>query len=597
MVKKHRIPKQGAAQTASPAQSQSTDAPSLATTQSQQQFTSVFQLIRNTSVQRSFQLVALAAIYSPLSQLNLSPVYGSIPASLYHRYGLIVCVLLAFGVRGRLPDWINRSIPAFCFWIPTIQFGLSKLSAEMGPKSGPLLTETLTYYPLLTLSMYMGTQLLEDALGRDLTSSLTEITPSMGLFVLFTMIQRSARSWLSDYAGHHLPFSRVGLQLVLAVLYSIVLPHSMFWPAVPSIAFTTIGNPHIPLVRTTELCNNTLALSNFTLLDRTESVTGYISVLESQSDPPYRALRCDHSLLGGNWLAPPRTPGSSRDTLVPEPIYAIFTMLEAVRLIDPAPALTPPATQLKALNIGLGVGTAPSALIHHKINTTILELDPAVHAYAVQYFHLPTNHSYYIGDAVSSVHASAHNPSHHRTYHYIIHDVFTGGAEPVALFTSGFLIALSTLLTDDGVIAINYAGDLGQPSTSLIYRTITSVFSSCRVFREEPPLTEDSTTHSAKAGVDFTNMVFFCRKRRSRNVEEDLPLRFRNPIEADFLGSAMRRQYLVPRWEVLPAQFEKEGEVLTEKNTRLLEKYHAKSAVGHWRVMRGVLPDAVWETW
>lgn len=597
MVKKHKIPQKGAVQTASHAQSQTTDAPSPATTRSQEQFKSVFQLIRNTSVQRSFQLVALAAIYSPLSQLNLSPVYGSIPARLYHRYGLIVCVLLAFGVRGQLPGWINRSIPAFCFWIPTIQFGLSKLSAEMGPKSGPVLTESLTYYPLLILSMYMGTQLLEDALGRDPTSPLTEITPSMGLFVLFTIIQRSARSWLSEYVGRHLLFSRLGLQLVLAVLYSMALPQSMFWPAVPSIAFTMIGNPHTPLVRTTELCNNTLANSNFTLLDRTESITGYISVLESQSDPPFRALRCDHSLLGGNWVAPPWTSASTRTGLVPEPIYAIFTMLEAIRLVDPGPALTPPATQLKALNIGLGVGTAPSALLHHNINTTILELDPAVHAYAVQYFDLPTNHSYYIGDAVSVVHASAHNPSHHNMYHYIVHDVFTGGAEPVALFTSEFLHALSTLLTNEGAIAINYAGDLDQPSTSLIYRTITSVFSSCRVFREEPPLTEDSTTHSAKAGVDFTNMVFFCRKRSSSNVEEDLPLRFRKPIAADFLGSAMRKQYLVPRWEVLPAQFEKEGEVLTEKNTRLLERYHAKSAVGHWRVMRGVLPDAVWETW
>ncbi len=597
MVKKHKLPQKGAIPSPSQPLASVSHAPSPTPTQLHQQSRSVFQLVRNISVQRSFQLVALAAIYSPLSQLNLDPVYGSIPTARYHRYGLTVCVLLAFGLRGKLPKWVNRSVAAFCFWIPTIQFALFQLSSNLGPSAGPLLTEALTYYPLLILSMYVGTQLLEDVIGRDSSNPLTEVTPSMGLFVLFTIIQRSARSWLTDYIGRHLLLSRIGLQLIIAVLYSIVLPYGTFLPAVPSVAFTMIGNPHTPLMRTTNVCNNTLALSDFTLLDRTESTTGYLSVLESQSDPRFRVLRCDHSLLGGNWILPPRKPGTGPQRLVSEPIYAIFTMLEAVRLVDPPPALKPPATQLKALNIGLGIGTAPSALLHHNINTTILELDPAVHAYAVKYFDLPTNHSYYIGDAVSAVHASARNPSHRDMYHYIIHDVFTGGAEPVALFTTEFLGALSTLLKPDGAVAINYAADLSQPSTSLIYRTITSVFDNCKVYREEPPLTESSTTHSAKAGVDFTNMVFFCRRRSSTGAESALPLRFRKPVEADFLGSSARKEYLVPRWEVQPSDLVQEGPVLTEKNTKLLEKYQVQSAIGHWRIMRGVLPNAVWETW
>lgn len=41
-----------------------------------------------------------------------------------------------------------------------------------------------------------------------------------------------------------------------------------------------------------------------------------------------------------------------------------------------------------------------------------------------------------------------------RTYDYIIHDVFTGGAEPVELFTQEFLQGLSEMLNADGVIAI-----------------------------------------------------------------------------------------------------------------------------------------------
>ena len=541
--------------------------------------------------------MAVAAIYSPLSQLNLSPVYGSIPAALYHRYGLIFCVILAFGLRGRLPGWVDKCIPAFSFWIPTIQFALFQFSSTTGPVVGPVLTEALTYYPLTVLSMYVATEVLEDVIGRDSSNPLTEATPSMGLFLLFTFIQRSAKSWITDYIGRHFLFSRIGLQLILGVLFSMILPQSNFWPAVPSIAFTMIGNPHTHLQRTTNVCNNTLALSNFTMLDRTESITGYVSVLESLSSPPFRVLRCDHSLLGGDWILPPRPPSAGPPRLVAEPIYAVFTMLEAVRLIEPAPSLIASTKQLQALNIGLGIGTAPSALLHHGINVTILELDPAVHSFAVQHFNLPTNHNYYIGDAVGAVHASARQPAQHETYHYIIHDVFTGGAEPAALFTSEFLASLSLLLKPDGAIAINYAGDLSQPSTSLIYRTITSVFTNCRIFREEPPLTPNSTTHSAKAGVDFTNMVFFCRRKTHNSKTLHLPVAFRKPVEADFLGSSARREYLVPKYEVLAEEFEKDGEVLSQKNKSILEQWQKKSAVGHWRVMRGVLPDAVWEGW
>jgi spermidine synthase len=39
-------------------------------------------------------------------------------------------------------------------------------------------------------------------------------------------------------------------------------------------------------------------------------------------------------------------------------------------------------------------------------------------------------------------------------YDYIVHDVFTGGVEPVELFTLEFMEGLGSLLKDDGVIAI-----------------------------------------------------------------------------------------------------------------------------------------------
>lgn len=67
------------------------------------------------------------------------------------------------------------------------------------------------------------------------------------------------------------------------------------------------------------------------MLERKESLTGYVSVLES-AENQFRVLRCDHSLLGGDWLVTPARRAQGQTTR--EPIYQVFTMLEAVRLIE-----------------------------------------------------------------------------------------------------------------------------------------------------------------------------------------------------------------------------------------------------------------------
>ena len=96
------------------------------------------------------------------------------------------------------------------------------------------------------------------------------------------------------------------------------------------------------------------------------------------------------------------------------------------------------------------MGTTPAALIKHGIETTIVEIDPVVHKFANQYFNLPSNHIAAIEDATAFVKRSPNTAK----YDYIVHDVFTGGAEPVELFTLEFLRGLDSLLKPDGVIAI-----------------------------------------------------------------------------------------------------------------------------------------------
>ena len=90
-------------------------------------------------------------------------------------------------------------------------------------------------------------------------------------------------------------------------------------------------------------------------------------------------------------------------------------------------------------------------------------------------------------------------------------------------------------------------------------------------------------------------MIMFCRK----STEE---FSFRDPVELDFLGSPARQQYLKPQHEI-PASYFKagrqhKGEILRRgKISPEMHKSTVDSAIGHWYLMRTVLPDVVWENW
>lgn len=90
-------------------------------------------------------------------------------------------------------------------------------------------------------------------------------------------------------------------------------------------------------------------------------------------------------------------------------------------------------------------------MIQHGIDTTIVEIDPVVYKFALQHFNFPLNHTAVIDDAISFVETAQHES---KKYDYIIHDVFTGGVEPVGLFTLEFMRGLDALLEDNGVVAI-----------------------------------------------------------------------------------------------------------------------------------------------
>jgi hypothetical protein len=554
-------------------------------------------ILKNAGRATAFLLIA--GIASPVSQLNLSPVYGSIPASLHHQRAITATSVLAFIIKGSLkrfiPAGIADYIAVFAYWTPAIQFLLFQYSGQLGIEYGPLLIESLTYLPLLFLCCIAATDLLDtlDPTQLSLPPTVAEALIPLASYFTISSAAKLAGSILPGFIGTHMYFTRVGLQLLIGSASAFLAPSAVILFAFPAILHTLYANPHYPSDYAFQKANATLySNQNFTLLARQESITGYVSVLENDADTSFRLMRCDHSLLGGEWLVTP--VAYEKGQRQRETIFSVFVLLEAVRLVeDEQLGVDPiPDNQKSALNIGLGIGTAPNALISHGINTTIVELDPVVHHYATKYFNLNSNHTAVIDDAVSYVYAkSKTNPG---SFNYIIHDVFTGGAEPVSLFTQEFFQGLYDLLTDDGVVAINYAGDLSLGSTRLVLNTIHSVFPACRLFRDQLP------QENWKPGEpDFINMVVFCVKNDHNRGK--LAIKFREADEDDFKGSIARRNFLRPRddhevqYEFVPQ--EHGGKVMKKGDIGELEKYHKEGAVSHWRIMRTVLPDGVWEMW
>jgi hypothetical protein len=561
-------------------------------------------LLKN--VARAMALIVIAGMASPVSQLNLTPVFGSIPASLHHQQAMTLVALAGLGIRRLLKGYVFVDVSAWvtvlAYWTPLIQCYLFPHSTQLGIDYGPLIVESLTYFPLLFLSMYAVSDLLDtvDFSRWDLPSSLGDAILPMTSYVGVSFISRFFGGLLPAFVGQHVYLTRIGFQMLLASASAFITPSKLLVLAFPAILHTLWLNPHNPAEHAFQSANATLASTqNFTILARQESLTGYVSVIENSADNAFRLMRCDHSLLGGEWLVTPAAYKLGQRQK--ESIFAVFVLLEAVRLVE-NPELEPigsipraldikptPESEKAALVIGLGIGTAPNALIKHGLNTTIVELDPVVHKYATQYFGLLPNHTAVISDAVRYVaETSVAAP---KSFDYIIHDVFTGGAEPVYLFTTEFMQGLHALLKDDGAVAINYAGDLTLGSTKLVLNTIHAVFPACRLYRDTPA-PEDLD----EGDSDFINMVIFC-------VKNDLGMGkkavgFREATSEDWLGSIARRNFLQPKEELeVEYVYNKDLPVMGRADVGQLEAYHEDGAVSHWKIMRGVIPAGVWEMW
>ena len=279
---------------------------------------------------KTLALLALMALSSTVSQLSLSPVYGSIPASIWHSKVVTAGCFVGWSANivlaRKLPVKPILLLPLIALYTPYIQFYLFQLSGVFSATWGPLITESVTLFPLVALSATCIANLLEDLdLPPQLPSFIKDALPGIGSWALLRLFEGYSEAYVASNAGKSFFQTRIGLQLVLGASYSILAPSRLLAFAVPALLHTALFNTHVPTSWALAALQKTLP-DGWVVLDRAESLTGYVSVIESLNDG-IRVLRCDHSLLGGEWV-------KMAAEKVAEPIYGVFAMLEAVRLVN-----------------------------------------------------------------------------------------------------------------------------------------------------------------------------------------------------------------------------------------------------------------------
>ena len=263
-------------------------------------------------------------------------MYGSIPASILHAKGVMSACFLGWSfnlwLKRRIPVKPVFLLPVIAAYVPVLQFFLFKFSGTFGGRYGPVLIEALSFLPLLALSVSCTATVLDDLdMNPGRMRWLSDAMPGIGSYAFYKAVEVYSGGYIGRTIGSTIVHTRIGLSLLLTGLYALFAPSKLLLYASPALLHTAVFNTHFPTDYATASLNASMQKKGWSLLERKESLTGYISIVESNENK-YRVMRCDHSLLGGEWFA--------RDNGPNEPIYGVFVMLEAVRLVKvetPAP--------------------------------------------------------------------------------------------------------------------------------------------------------------------------------------------------------------------------------------------------------------------
>lgn len=275
-------------------------------------------------------LISLLGVFSNVSELALSPVFGGIPSAVWHPYVLMVGCFIGWAsnlaLRRSVPLRAATLLPVVALSVPTVQFFLYDFSEQLGCQWGPAVTEILTLLPLAALSSACVADYLEGLELSSLPNFIGEAAPGMLSWGLLKLVEHVTSYHIAANIGRGFLYTRVGMELLLGASYALVAPSKLLLLAAPALLHTALLNTHVMTPQAALALNGTMQAQGWMLLDRRESLTGYVSVVESV-ERGFRVMRCDHSLLGGEWVV-------IQGKKAAEPIYGVFVMLEAVRLVE-----------------------------------------------------------------------------------------------------------------------------------------------------------------------------------------------------------------------------------------------------------------------
>jgi len=411
----------------------------------------------------------------------IGPFYG---VSLYVWSSLIAVAMIALAIGYFFGGWCADRLAGVrlahlvavaalgTLLVPLLSGAILPASEPLGMRAGAFVSAlALFMLPLTALGM-AGPYVIKLA-ARDLgavgtvagsvyaVSTLGSVlaTLAVGFFLLPTFGTRS----IIEGTGVAL--------LALAMVLAFRERHSVanVWTLVGGMLLLT-------LLAAAAVCAPARATQGFAVRHEAESTYGWVRVVDDERRG-IRLLLADASSIGAVQIA------GGRSVLGYQQLLMTLPMLRATQA---------PERPRSALLIGLGAGYIARELQAAGIATDTIEIDPAVAQAARDYFDFKPTGAFLIGDGRYVVRRL------HTRYDLIIHDCFTGGAEPIHMLTREMFAQLRDLLTDDGVLAVNFVGfqrGAGSEAVASVARTLAAVFPVRRVFVTEPQ-------------NDFTDFIF-----------------------------------------------------------------------------------------
>ena len=305
-------------------------------------------------------LMFILSLVSYVSQIILHPVYGSVGTHLHHSNVVLTIstatsLLTFFGFDGRrLRSQTWKAMALILISAPLILPALFQFSGRWGPIWGPILTQAVMTWPCVFFTSHDISRRMLDMMRRMGTRSFSlraflALSTAVPLTVILNISEQFLGRFFQPFIG--VLWSRFSIFVYLGTFALLVdnLPinRSKFTnlvlvvAAVIPIALVVLSRPHV----ITGVNSGLLARlpSEYTYLERRESITGMITVVEN-SQHGYRVLKCDHSILGGLWTGIKRKELSDRGVVgqelerrsidEAESVYSAFIVQEAVRLVQ-----------------------------------------------------------------------------------------------------------------------------------------------------------------------------------------------------------------------------------------------------------------------